>query len=167
MSRREWLELSVSRLNQFPEPQLENAIAETMPDGLFEGFKWAKRDDVTAFAQSGGIDTTTNGSVNLSATDDVISLLGITFQNTSSIRSVGYVEDAAVGYPNGHLAMQLYIRHLVGQAGLAVASTDILQDAGLMLYRAVPEPSTLCLLAISSFILSLTGSSWRSSHQSL
>ena len=59
VNRREWLDLSVSRLDQFPEPRLENAVAEIAPDGLFEGFKWAKRHHVISFAESAGIDTTT------------------------------------------------------------------------------------------------------------
>jgi len=149
VNQREWLDLSVSRLDQFPEARLENAVAEIAPGGLFEGFTWAKRDDVTALAQSAGIDTsTTDGAINQSAVSDVISLLGVTYQNFSSTRSVGYVEDTALGYPNGHLAIQFYIRHLVGRAGLAVASTDILEGAGLMLYRAVPEPGAGVLMVL-------------------
>ncbi len=56
VNRREWLDLSLSRLDQFPEPRLDNAIAEIGQGGVFDRFTWAKREDVRALAESAGID---------------------------------------------------------------------------------------------------------------
>lgn len=48
VNQREWLDVTVSSLNQFPEPRLDNAVAEIATGGRFAGFTWAKRRDVIA-----------------------------------------------------------------------------------------------------------------------
>jgi len=59
VNQREWLDLPVSLLSQFPTPRYENAVAETAPGGVFEGFTLAKSPDVIALAESAGIDMST------------------------------------------------------------------------------------------------------------
>ena len=161
VSRREWLDLSVSRLNQFPEPQLENAIAEIMPGGLFEGFNLASRSDVLALAESGGVDTSTsNLAVNQIAMSELIELLGSTFARDTPVfirRSVGFIDEVDTNPPMAH-QMGVVLRVIAipysdaGTAGLYFSSSDdsLFQGStGLMLYRVVPEPSTLMQLLMA------------------
>ena len=154
VNRREWLDLSVSRLGQFPEPRLQNAIAQIAPGGLFDGFAFAKPADVIGLAESSGIDT---GSFvfsdNVLPTDQLIDLLGVTFQSPFGKHSLGYV-DATNGVRQfGADFLIQPTSGSLGRAGLQIHfSNDLLPRAttGLMLFRAVPEPATL-----SSFLLGL------------
>jgi hypothetical protein len=57
VNQRVWLDVTESQLSKFPEPRLDNALAELAPGGMFNGFTFAKRNDVFALAQSAGIDT--------------------------------------------------------------------------------------------------------------
>jgi len=157
VNRREWLDLSVSRLDQFPQPRLENAIAEIAPGGLFDGFTFAKRKDVIRLAQSAGVDVMTmEPSINETSISGLIELLSITFQAQPSVRSIGFIDELqetrqvgadfflSRGFNNGPFQM----------AGLDIsASNDLLQlgSTGLMLFRVVPEPSTIWMLTLSLF----------------
>jgi hypothetical protein len=159
VSQREWLDLSVSRLDQFPEPRLEHAIAEIATGGLFEGFIWAKYDDVRNFATSAGINiATTDLAINGIPTNEVIDLLGPTFDSAVSRRSVGLINEMQSVHPNAPPYDGAAFR-IQAFAGLYFnISDDLLRQTsnGLMLYRVVPEPSSLLLvsLAVCAFIAS-------------
>ena len=166
VNQREWLDLSVSRLDQFPEPRLENAIAELTPGGLFEGFTWAKRDDVIAFAQSAAIDTSTsNIAINQIPITEFINLLGSTAERDESfirrLESVGFIDEAQISglFPPRQVGALFRINFNPatgdGYAGLFIgASDDSFDDdsTGLMLYRVVPEPSSTSLAIIGMII---------------
>lgn len=145
LSQREWLDLSVSKFNQFPEPRLENAIAQIESGGLFDGFTWAKEFDVRNFAISAGIDTSTsNIAVNQAATTNLINLIGPTFQSAQFLRSIALINEMQ----DDHLNAPPYngAAFLVNSGGFAglffSLSDDELRAAnGLMLYRNVPEPN--------------------------
>jgi hypothetical protein len=156
VNNRVWLDLFQSRLDQFPQPRLENAIAEIGPGGMFEGFTFAERADVIALAQSAGINTATdNFAMNEQPTGDLIELLIITFQNALTVRSVGYINEPS-GAPR--VGADFFVSPTSGpsgQAGLFLSSTNDalhLTAPGLMLYRNIPEPSfgLLVLEAICS-----------------
>jgi hypothetical protein len=152
VNRREWLDLSVSRLDQFPQPRLVNAIAEVTPGGLFEGFTWAKRDDVRAFAESAGIDTSTSDiGVNQFAVTSLIGLLGPTSEGTSGLRSIGLINELQIQYPSLPNDGAAFLINYGGFAGVFFNLPDDLLrpiSNGLMLYRVVPEPSVAMQLAV-------------------
>ena len=158
VNQREWLDLSVSAVGQFAEPRRENAIAEIAPGGLFEGFTFAKRDDVIALAQSAEIDTsTTDFSVNEGPTRSLIDLLSPTPPWTGPILdSIGFIDEVLPPpYRADRVAADFYV-HPRGDSGFAAlfvgADIDGLgrDTVGLMLYRAVPEPSSLFLAVLSA-----------------
>jgi hypothetical protein len=158
VDNREWLDLSVSRFDQFPEPRLENAIAELAPGGLFEGFTWAKRNDVRRLAESAGIDTSTsNFAINGSPTIELIRLVGPTFENMHFLRSIALIDEPQVTYPFIAYDGAAFLVNYGGLAGLASPLNDdeLVMANALLLYRTVPEPSTslLILLEIAFLIL--------------
>lgn len=158
VNRREWLDLSVSRLDQFPEPRLENAIAQIAPGGIFEEFAWAKREDVRSFAESAGIDTSTSDiTVNDVTTREVIGLLGPTSQSTHGLRSIGLIDELQTRYPNlPPYDGAAFLINYGGFAGVFLSLPDDLltpNSNGLMLYRVVPEPSLAVQLFIAVFLL--------------
>jgi hypothetical protein len=160
VNRREWLDLSVSRLGQFPAPQLQNAIAQIAPGGMFDGFTFAKGADVTGLAQSAEIDVSTRDpSINEVPTTELIRLLGRTIQTPVTIRSVGYIDETIPPSLWTSAAADFYVVYSAfgDQAGVFVPTADDFVGAasnGLMLYRDVPEPPTfvsalscMCVLA--------------------
>jgi hypothetical protein len=170
VNQREWLDLSQSRLSQFPEPRLENAIAQIAPGGLFDGFTWAKRDDVRAFAESVGIDTSTsNITTNLAPTTRVGLLLGPTLEVPGLLRAVGLMDEVQTRYSSlppydgGAFIVNFNPNTGGGYAGISlVLSDDLLRPTtnGLLLYRPVPEPAgfMLVLVAIGSLVTQIR---WR------
>jgi hypothetical protein len=143
VNRREWLDLSVSRLDQFPIPQLENALAEIGPGGMFEGFTFAERADVIPLAQSAGINTAThNFAINDEPTGDLIELLSITFQSPLTVQSIGYINEPS-GTPR--VGANFIVSPENGPSGTAGLSFngDLLSITvpGLMLFQNIPEPS--------------------------
>jgi hypothetical protein len=160
VNQREWLDLSVSLLNQFPVPYLENAVAQVGPGGLFDGFTWARADDVRAFAESAGIDTTTaNYATNQAATRYVIDLLGVTAANEIFTYSLGFIDPTGFSTPVPPRAGAAFVVSFnqatgVGSiAGVGISSgndfftpPDNPNILGLMLFRSVPEPGSLLLL---------------------
>jgi hypothetical protein len=160
VNRREWLDLTVSRVDQFPEPWLDNAVAETGPGGLFEGFRWAKRNDVISFAESAGIDTTTsNPLANEVPVIQLITLLGVTAESMLTARSLGFIDENAVfGQRVGAdvFANRNFVTGEISSAGLIIsASDDLLRlgSTGLMLYRTVPEPSALYMIVFGLYAM--------------
>jgi hypothetical protein len=154
--RREWLDLSQSRLDQFPEPRLENALAQLAPGGMFDGFTFAKRKDVVNLALSAGIDTTTLnpfGNNNAGAVTDLTNLLGVTYQFSPpriGFRSIGFIDGNQFGRESAAI-FQLNANPNTGDAtlaGLYVGDDDLvsLGSTGSMLYRIVPEPSAILMM---------------------
>jgi len=159
VNQREWLDLSVSLLNQFPEPRLTNGVAQIGPGGLFEGFTWGRTDGVRALAESAGIITATwDFSTNEAATRHLIDLLGITLNSPPFVRSLGFIDPTDFAVPTPPRAgadFFVSFNQMTGQggiAGLLISSTDDFftppdnfNIVGLMLFRIVPEPSALML----------------------
>jgi hypothetical protein len=157
--RREWLDLSVSRLSQFPEPRFENAIAEIASGGLFEGFTWAKSRAVRQLAVSGGIDiSTTDVAINGVPTDAMIDLLGPTAEFLPNRRSIGFINEAQTVHPGvPPYDGAAFIKQ--GFAGVFFHLPDDLlrfTSNGLMLYRPVPEPGSISLLALAIYACLIT-----------
>jgi hypothetical protein len=156
--RREWLDLTVSRVDQFPEPWLENAIAQISPGGMFDGFRLAKRKDVVALANSAGIAAgTSDPSINYVPVSELIDLLGATLDVSHFVRSrrsTGFIDEVD---PWGRQVGSEFLwnkQHASAPPSNASyyisASNDLLTlgSTGLMLWRPVPEPSALLLVAI-------------------
>lgn len=160
INQREWLDLTESRLSRFgpivPEfPQLgiesqyQNALAETLPGGMFEGFTVAKRSDVITLAESAGIDTNTlDFATNQAAASELIDLVGV--NNTSgSVRqtSWGMIDEFA-----SDIGWRVSVRIDVAvddEAGLSVFLGEPART-GVWLFRAVPEPSTFALATLAA-----------------
>jgi hypothetical protein len=185
VNQREWLDLTVSDISQFPFPtqapnpfiaQVENAIAETQPGGLFDGFTLAGAADVKALALSAGVDIGSfDFSVNNAATRQLAELLGPTFSRPreNSLFAVGWLADFFS--PSGisvcpcrgqaDLAVNPGIP-ASGSAGLYFSAGDDLAapqyHPGLMLYRiAVPEASTFCFATVACTILTSSAFRWK------
>lgn len=157
VNQREWLDLSVSSLAQFPDPKLENALAEISANGLFAGFTFAKRSDVHALAVSAGIDPTTDSFArNASPVRSVIELLSPTPPFTGTIlHSIGFVDEFPTPPPfPGAIIESADFRFdpnsgPEGRAGLSIfAGNDLAGLGGLMLYRVVPEPPGVVLFTL-------------------
>jgi hypothetical protein len=158
VNRREWLDLTVSLLDQFPEPRLENAVAEIGPGGLFEGFTWARRNDVMSLAQSAGIDTSTVSPISQNEIPvmELMELLGLTIQVNQPLqflRSMGHIDELdPLGRPDVGILL-LNRNPMSGQVGLAglyfSAGDDLIRPdtTGVFLYRNVPEPP-VCYIVI-------------------
>lgn len=164
VNQRAWLDLSVSLLEHFPEPSLENAIAEVRPGGVFDGFTWALRDDVRALAQSAGIDLSTgNYATNAVATRALIDLLGVTLDRPPFVRALGFIDPTGMSEPappragaNFSVSFNELTGH-AGGAGLTVSAGDDFFSrqgnptiVGLMLFRQVPEPGVLTPVLVAT-----------------
>lgn len=156
VNQREWLDLSVSTIAQFPEPKEENALAEINAGGLFAGFTLAKRDDVLGLAISAGIDPTTDSFArNASAVQNLIELLSPTPPFTeTTLHSIGFVDEIPKPpFPPFRESADFRLSPLSGPNGRAGVSifegNDALAfgTAGLMLFRVVPEPESFALIA--------------------
>ena len=165
VNQREWLDLTASRLSMFPGPTKEDrylsALAALGPGGLFEGFQVARGDDLVAFAQSAGIDTTSRDDFvfNEPPTRALIDLVGASFSNQSSgfldaigkLDEVGHVSSFTFRF-NGELFIAPQSSE-DGDAGLVVfpnAASDLStpQNTGIWLFRGVPEPNPATMLVI-------------------
>ena len=160
VNQREWLDLSVSLLNQFAEPRLSNAVSQVAPGGLFEGFSWANAHDVRLLAESAGIDPTIgNYAINHSATRNLIDLLGVTYAAPPFTRSLGFIDPSGISVPTPSRAgADFYVsfNELTGQGGVAgvlISSGDDFFNptynpnlVGVMLFRSVPEPASLSMV---------------------
>ena len=166
VNQREWLDLTESRLSMFPGSTLrqryQNALLELAPGGMFEGFIAAKRPDLTALAQSSGIDVSTyDFSLNAGPTMLLINLVGVSPGSATSTdrRSFGLLDEVGTLGPSSTLLYQYngYLRVAPDSganrpAGLiiypgsfdGVARAD---NTGAWLYRPVPEPSGFMLIA--------------------
>ncbi len=149
--------------DQFPQPRLENAIAEIAPGGMFEGFTWAKEQDVRAFAESAGIHTSVSDiTINQVPITGLIQLLEPTLQSSGVLRSIGLIDEIQTSHPSlppfdgAGFLLNFNPTTGGGYAGLFFhLSDDLLRPSsnGLMLYRVVPEPATAVLLLASTFLL--------------
>ena len=151
INQREWLDIPVSNIENFEIPQLENALLELSPGGLYEGFMLANGDDVLAFAQSASIDTSTREyENNQGATGTLIGLLGITWGDVDGrFASLGYLNEFQfiAGFERRRAATFEVNPFPSGFAGLSLNYSDDRLgrsgSTGLMLYReVVPEPSS-------------------------
>lgn len=163
VNKREWLDLSQTLLSdQFPgtganfleirEARYQYVVSQTAPGGLFEGFTVAKSPAVIALAMSAGIDTSTlNYSLNSSNTLALQDLLSVTrFIPDANSYSIGLLDElGSLTAPN---RLGVIFRVTPIAAGISVGDpANVLQSSdppGVMLLRAVPEPSALNLLAL-------------------
>ena len=159
-SRMEWLDLTESQLTN-PSGHIQEAldalIVEMEPGGRLEGFEFASQDELQAFAESAGIDTSTrNHTVNGMPASNLIALLGNP-QGTS----IGNGSATGRLVRSGHLAGAMSVASFPGgrshpDAGLV--SPDSLEYAtrnhGVWLWRPakVPEPSTVGMLLFAGWI---------------
>lgn len=161
VNRREWLDLSQTILSsQFPglvssphftrENRYQYVTSQTGAGGLFAGFLAANRADVELLALSAGINTALLGPANLVPAETLAQHIGITYEANNGFRvSVGLL-DEPLQNQSGTLirpGVELYVA--ASQAGIAVSPGHFQYPAspGVMLYRAVPEPSTIALAA--------------------
>ena len=174
VNQREWLDLSQSRLSQFPEPRLPNAVAQIAPGGLFQGFSWGRSADVLGLAVSAGIDTTTwDYATNQAAASDLINLLGTTFNNPPFVRSLAFIDPTDFTVPAPSQAGTNFFvsfNQTTGQggiAGLLISSNDDFfkptynpNTVGVMLFRAVPEPGASSIVFICACAISICTLRW-------
>jgi hypothetical protein len=163
VNNREWLDLSQTLLSdQFPgsgstpleirESRYQYVVSQTAPGGLFEGFTVAQSADAIALAQSAGIDTSTLSSVNVTPLAALGNLLGFTihFVNGNKL-SVGLIDELYTGLSVLRLGAEYtLLERFANIAGLRIGYGHIEFSAppGVMLYRGIPEPITLNLLAV-------------------
>jgi len=150
VNNREWLDLSQTIRINFPSFQLNDIAMELEPGGMFEGFQWANIEDVTAFAQSAGIDTSVHDfDINGESAASLIQLIEPTALNSFS---VGYLDDVIMTPQGDGFATAIFSQG--ANAGLLVAAGggDIGRPStsGLMIFRTpIPEPNSMALAAVS------------------
>ncbi len=163
VNRREWLDLSVTSLRQFPganrEAQLQYVLNQKLPGGTFEGFTFAKPADIDALALSARIATAIlDFAVNEAPTRALTNLLGVTIPlDPDRFYSMGFLDEISappVGPPRRKAGVFFVdaFSGANGQAGLIISdSIDGLADSrnGVMLFRSVSEPSPMLLAALS------------------
>ena len=167
VNQREWLDLSETILTDFPGSDVDerymSVIDQLALGGVFEGFKVASRSDVIQFAQSAGIDTSTqNFAANESVARDLIGLLGVTAGSTPLRHaSIGYIDEHSPrpGSTLGRVAAFVEAKETVPMsAGVVFSnSSDLLRGGssnGVMLYRtSIPEPSTAAIAVFAIPVL--------------
>jgi hypothetical protein len=171
VNRREWLDVSQTILSsQFPgedpspwltrENRYQYVVGQTLPRGLFEGFKVAKSPDVIGLAQSAGIDTSTlSVATNGAAALSLGQLLGFTFVGTSSSIAIGLLDEPPNDRFGATIRPGAFIASASNLAGLAIDQSHFQYPTppGVMLYSVVPEPSSASLLMFGSIVIML----WR------
>lgn len=157
VNQREWLDLTQTKLAQFPgidrEAKYQYVISQLEPQGMFAGFTVAKGDDVTSMAESAGVDVlSTSYALNEPATSALTDLLGRTTRPTL-IYSAGLLDQVNTSVPAIRLGAEIFAfpnSGATGQAGLSVNSfSDGLFNPlpGVMLFRAaIPEPPALLII---------------------
>jgi hypothetical protein len=154
VNRREWLDLSETLLGNFPggtlEEQYQNLLGELSPGGILEGFTHADIDDAIGLGESAGIDTgTLDFPTNNSATRTLIDLLGATASFPGDVEFAEFLLDDNSG---SGLHGQFFTNPQSGSNGIAgfVASNalDVVGPLAVLVYRPVPEPSTLVLVLV-------------------
>jgi hypothetical protein len=159
VNRREWLDLSQSVLFQFPSPFLEPALAELASGGRFEGFHLANGDDAIALAESAGIDTaglTQNNAVPMNTLIDLLGFAEPPYSHRAIICCAPDIPEFQFESPIAYFTV-IGPNPFTGivEAGLRIFQRGglITPSDGLMLYRPIPEPSSLVLLATAWAIL--------------
>lgn len=159
-NQREWLDFSVSLLEQFPgstaEQRYQTALLELAPGGRFEGFTVGRREDALALAQSAGIETATlDFAINQTSTLTLIDLLEpAVIQSTTLIVSLGLIDELVTGpgFPRRSAAILEVFqdsRPAFSRAGLKFShGDDSIRNftTGIVLYRSVPEPTSVNLM---------------------
>jgi hypothetical protein len=164
VNRREWLDLSQSRLSLFAgvgqEQQYQSVVSELTPDGALEGFLVAKSEELRSLAASAGIDITNNDIANESATRQLIALVGPSesFPDPDSGRafSIALLDELRESPTPPHITRsfgELYVSPTDGANGSAgirfPRGLDVeVSGTGVWLYRnEIPEPGSLAIAA--------------------
>jgi hypothetical protein len=173
VNKREWLGLSETQLSQFPGSNLperyQSVVSELAAGGMFAGFSVAVRNDVIAFAESAGVDTTTDDFArNEAPVRELINLLGSNLTlSEERILARGYLDELtehpAPSYPDplrtiAELDLNPRVPPFQQTAQLRFAQgSDFVSPStfGVMLFRRVPEPSTLPFLIVGALWLAL------------
>jgi hypothetical protein len=160
VNQREWLDLTQSRLAQFPGATVKERYQSLLPElsagRQFDGFFAANSADVSALATSAGIDLTNFGDFghNEGPTTFLMNLVGVSvsFDNVQSygllnemgmvgpiiFQTSGILSVSPDSGPNGRAGL------ILGMLGdLAVPG-----NTGAWLYRAVPEVASGYLAAL-------------------
>jgi hypothetical protein len=173
VNKREWLDLSQSILSsEFPgddpsphftrELRYQYVASQTGPGGLFEGFTVGTAGDVIALAHSASIDTSTlNPTTNGAAAAQLLSLVGPTYEGAADFMAgLGLLDEPLVG--DLTLIRPCVIIHSATfQAGVTFgrAHFQVPDPPGVMMYRAIPEPTGIVLIAVG--LGCLRSSHWR------
>lgn len=157
INQREWLDVPVTLLEQYPgsvSERYDAVTGATEPGGEFFGFSTAALADLVALAESAGVDTTSTGlSVNGDATNELISLLEPTFISVGGVKIIyGYLQE----FPDAArilVATDTWAGLFSDNSGIDPAG--ISSTHGVWLYRdVVPEPTFMTLLlAVAGFSL--------------
>lgn len=156
VNKREWLDLPLQF--SIPTPRYDNVVAELGPGGMFEGFRVASIQDVTALAESAGMTIgTSDYNTNAASANVLIDLLGRTQSPDATMfrTSRGFVSETfLLGPATFHVTGILDVSEFDdGRAELYfVTRIDGHPFSGtpVFLFRAVPEPSSLVIAALGA-----------------
>lgn len=159
VNQREWLDVPLTILADYPGG-LNGVLAELESGGDFEDFTWATRDDVFDLAESAGIDPNeTSLAVNETATRNLIQLLGPTdVLSGGRVGTVGMLDESSSANEENRLVAVFQVTPQINLAEVTVVPFFSLADdspgrfTGVMLYRQIPEPSSL-FLVLTYFLL--------------
>jgi len=160
VNNREWLDLSETILDQFPgatgPEKIQSVVKELNPGGMFEGFTIANSNDVIALAQSAGISTSTfDFNTNQDATKYIIELLSPTIVLSSSrFATIGAIDETGRGRLFSAFSFdERGTGRSTAGLGISPGIEGTLAQAGVMLYRVIPEPDAVMLFVKSSLLL--------------
>jgi hypothetical protein len=169
VNQREWLDLTESRLSMFPgstfEQRYQNALLELAPGEKFEGFIVAKGPDLSALAQSAGINVLTyDFDLNAIPTTQLINLVGVSpgSPTTTELRSFGLLDEVGTLGQSSKLYQKVGYLRVAPDSGANVPAGLIIypgtfdgvaraDNTGVWLYRPVPEPSGFLLVVFSMY----------------
>jgi hypothetical protein len=171
VNQREWLDLTQTVLaDQFAfttigqETKFQYVLIQTAPGGVYEGFSAAKSADVVAFAQSSGINTSTQSfATNSAPTLNLCDLLGYTITHNDRSRTTdGLLNEFD---PNlGGRSSAIFNTVFSSQSGLFIGAGQFQfpSPPGVMLYRAaIPEPRAIALMMLCSIEVVCRRGGWR------
>jgi len=154
ISGREWLDLSVTRLADFPGATLDDKVdavlAETAHGGEFEGFRHATLDDILGLAASAGIDPLTLDDARNRVSS--LSLAALLSDSAESTPTKIVVSGAANDLTELAVAIGLASERAYDYAGVFFSdrpfAAPVSDLSGVWLYQ-IPEPASLTLVCCS------------------
>jgi len=163
VNQREWLDVPETVLANYPAG-LDGVLEELQTGERLAGFTWATRADVSALAESAGIEPNVAKISHYRETIRLINLLDSAPRKRPWLYATwGLLGDPILAEPPPRAIASLSVSLRNDGAGEVtfypwpqLSSDDPLSETGVMLYRQIPEPSITMILFFSIATLMAT-----------